>query len=208
MSTLGFDITINGVSSAEECDKISGAGSAVREINNNVGYRSTLPKVHAKFAPLVEAETKIKRLVEVRTSATQKNADGTPATTSIFGETVKVYFNKVVATLVTEGKYPNEDAVYAHFHPVIQKCSDEVAFDASEREPAQPRARRMPKDIEALVTQYVADGKGAKLAAKLSKLLGRPVEPTVESLGWAVHEDSQNELQKVKAAQAARFAAL
>jgi hypothetical protein len=195
------------------------------EATSNVWYRSTAAETRELFLhgrEEVKEDGKVK--VEgrkgvddltgiprntIKVNLQSKNADGTPKSVERWdpNDSEQKYFNRVCATLVSQGKFPNVEAAKASFQALLQECVDITEFDASKAPPAERKAKGIRAEFKELAEKVVAKGNGAKLAKQLSKALGRPIEETVDALARAAQEVDENEEKARRAASKARIAA-
>lgn len=179
--SLGLVLNVNVPASYEEFDALAKRPlAALEEATANVLYRSWMADFREKFCEALEVETGIARAFESK-ELKSKNEDGSPKTTEVWSENEGEYVNRVLATKKVE---------IATFQALADKIAAEITFD-----PAQPERKattpKLAKTYRETAQKILAAGADAaqRAATKLSGLLGRPVQPTEESLAIAIKED-------------------
>ena len=204
VSSLGFNLNVSVPESIAEYDQLAKkSGAALESATLNVLYRSTFAKFRSQFATAVENNTGIDRLTEVvlgKDGQPKKDEDGSEVTRYV--ETEDKYFKRVLAQLVTDGKFASVEAAAASFGQLAQDTIASIAFDPSEqeREPVQPK--KVAKAYVTLAEKAQANGKLESLATSLAtKLANWKVEATVDSVAKAIAEDQRRkrEAQKLDA---------
>lgn len=176
---VGLKVTYECPSSVEEFDTLAKKeGACLESAIDNVVYRGNQAAARAAFIEKLEEVTNIARKSHQEADGT--NDDGSAKTKTVIDETEGKYFRRAVAESKLDTK-------------TLQELMDEVCaapeirvVNPAERERKTPvSAARYTKAAQALVS----GGFAAKAAQKLGGLLGRTVEPTVESLALAIKDD-------------------
>lgn len=176
--TTGFEITLHVPSSIEVYDRLAKvSGACLKDAILNTVYRGSLAEFRANFCEAVEKETSIAR----KTKPTGKK-DSEGADVEVYDETEGEYFNRVLA----ESGRTRES-----FASLVSTIASAIVFDPSATERKAPGPRKIAKAYIAAAQTLIDKGAAHAAAAKLTALLGRPVEPTLESLSGAISEDQR-----------------
>lgn len=166
VNSLGLDLDYSVPGSTDEFDQLAKrSGACLAEANNNVLYRSVLAEFRDTFlhgnedgsVEGVDKQTGIERKYRVTKPETRNDKNEiTQEEVTAWDESEKVYFDRVLATLVQQGTYPSVDAARASFQGHAQAVINTVVFDPSQRERAAKGPKKTPKSYveiaEALVT--------------------------------------------------------
>jgi hypothetical protein len=201
VSTLGFDLNFSVPETVDEYDQLAKkVGACLESAVLNVVYRSTFAKFRANFAEAVANNTGIKRNEETVLGADgnpKKDEDGNEVTK--YTETEKVYFDRVCAQLVKDGKLPSVEAAAASFQALAQTTIETIAFDPSESERVPTGPKKVAKAYILLAQDAESKGKLSWLADQLrAKLANWTVEATVDSVAKAVAEDKRRQREATK----------
>lgn len=224
MSILGIEVT-KDTPTVQEWVAKWGEESIRLEATNNVCYRGTNAEARDLFLhgseavaavdgkPAVPARKGFDDLtgIERQTKKVTSTGKDKTKTFEVWDESEAKYFNRALATLHTQGKYPSVDAARAAFVPLMQECYNLVEFDASKAAPTERKAKGLPAAIVAYIKTVFEKHNEQKLAKILVKSLGHPVGAIVEGkftiteeeLGKAVKEDQDAQAAKRQAELAA-----
>ena len=121
---------------------ITGVEQAVETMTEDVTDVAALAMKYAdgEVAQSFSRRTKVSKN---KKGEVRKNDAGEEITS--FDEPEEQYYNRVIAGLVAAKKFASEDAVRAHFQPLIASIANEVPFDIM----AGPREARGPKKLAA-----------------------------------------------------------
>lgn len=216
-SLLGTEVT-KDTPTVEEWTKAWTADSLLKEATSNVWYRGTAAEARELFLHgQEEVKGKDGKVLnangpytseEGTTLQARKGLDDTTGiprltkqvkkakgegTYEVWDESEQKFYNRVLATLVQNGKFPSIETAAASFAPMLQECVNLVPFDAFRAPPSEKKAKGIPQVFIVAATNAVAKGTTAKLAKLLTKALGRPVGETVDDLSKAMKEDSDNQ---------------
>lgn len=232
LKSLGMEGTGQEPSTVEEFDAIAKkVGTCLTRAREYVRFHITLGDVRSIFLhgqegkpeadgkPAVEEVigvedlTKIPRnTVPVLKEGKAVVKDGEPVVE--YDESEKLYFNRVIATLVKDGKHADEDEARASFQELFDQAIKVVGFpaEASERKPTGPKRLPAKYKISAAITialgnvekvntlmapikkTFTASGDDTKkFAGKATLPNGKEVNYDVsdkdaETLGWLLKE--------------------
>lgn len=192
IKSLGLDVVVSVPATPEEFTSLG--GDVMKEANNNVLYRSFLAELRERFTERLSAFTEIKR----NTKPGNKKKDGTIGS-DVWAESEGKFVDRVLAETETEieaYKDLMDEALKGGYTPTGEKdpvgplVFDPKAPDKSEAGPKTPA-----KTYLKAADEIIANGNADKVAANLSKILGRVVEATQESLAAGVR-DAENAEKK------------
>lgn len=187
VSTMGFDVKLNGPDTVEAYDQKAGkVGSCLADACENTIYRSTLPELHGKLVEKIEALTGQKREVnQTATDAAKGRAKDASKVKDIM-ETVPKFVKRATAGMSKED--------LAALQTEIQAIADTLEVDPS----PSKRQRGPAKDLLAKADQILTlpeDQREAKITSWLNQVEGFELErgeddniPTRESLALLIGE--------------------
>lgn len=207
--------------SVEEFDKLAKeAGAALREAIRNVLYRSTLAEFRDTYLHGAEEEKDkdgnvIRGVVigldkqvgmERKTRITKPavvDAEGkiTTEATEVWDETEDVFFERIVADLVTRKDYPTIEAAIVGLQPGAQAVLDGIAFDPSKRERKSAGPKKTPElYLKTADSVIAATGSVEAAASKVGAKLGITIEATREALAAAIWKDQTSQARQAQVA--------
>jgi cyclophilin family peptidyl-prolyl cis-trans isomerase len=211
ISVLGYDLPMEAPETVEEFDTLAKrAGACLAESIANVTYRGVSPQIRSLFTEGVEKQTGKK--FKTKTVPTgEKDTEGNPTYEEVVDESEGRYFSRVLAELVSEGKYPSEEAARGSFESIALEAASKVRFDPSVTI-SEPKAKKPSKAALATIDLLISKGSTAEvLASRLTAKL-REVNPQRSDVGTS-REDlalafMEHERNQAAARRAAEVAAL
>lgn len=203
--SLGLPCTVDVPGTVEEyntlANRTDGSNAALDDAIDNVVYRSVLNNFRWKVVEAIDNDPTIPVKMNRKTV---KDKDGKDV--EVIDEAEGKYFARVCATL----GLADEAAVVAKFGALAAKVSAGLKFDPAARAKTE-KEPTISKAVQKIVDDIFSKGDTAvqKTAKRLTKELGRPVEPTRESITGAVVSWEKAEMERQRAARdAARNALL
>lgn len=223
---LGHKIHYNVAESSEEFNKLDPKrkDAARDEAVNNIVYRSMNPDTRYWFLHGFSADD-AKKLSESNPGTTYELYDGVEEETGIprktepaknkagevrmkdgvevtkFIEPEEVYYNRVIATLVSDKKYASEDVAREHFQPFIERIASYVPFDVTEAEHAERGPKKLAAKYKIAAAKAMSIGTVEKLNKLFEPAIGKTFTATNDSTkmfsGKYPHKDSSGDETQV-----------
>lgn len=190
--------------SEEEFDTLAKEkGAMVREANRNILYRQTLPAfrnafLHGRAAEGdvteiqgLDSQFSIERKYVVTTPAVVDPATGnvTKEEVTKWDETEDDFHDRVLATLVSRGDYPSEEAAVNALQGFAQQVMDAVSFDPSKTERKSAGPRKTPQTYVEVAREIISikGGNVEEACEAFTRKTGFAVAtPSLEALAAAV----------------------
>lgn len=187
IKSLGLDVVVSVPSTPEEFASLG--GDVMKEAVNNVLYRSYLAELRDRFCERVSAFTEIKR----KTKQGAKKKDGTFGQ-DVWDESEGRFLDRVLAETETEiDAYADlmKEAQAGGYTPTGEIATIEaLVFDPKKSEPNS--GPKVPAKTYLNAAQQIIDaGNADKVAANLSKIVGREITADKESIAGGIR-DAEN----------------
>lgn len=197
--SLGYALPFEAPSSVEEFNTNAWKGATTGEGNpcldeaiNNIIYRGSLAEwrdlfLHGREEDKEKNLTAIKGVEETtgieRNTKPALNAKGEKRVkdgevVTVYDESQEKYFDRVLSTLVKNGKFASEDLARASFEPFAKQCAAEVKFDASERERSATGPRRLANKYKLTAARIIAANTIDRANKDYLSKIGKTFEPT------------------------------
>ncbi len=202
--SLGLKFNVSVPADVAEYDTLAKRpGACLNDAISSTLYRSTFADFRWKFVQAIEEMAKKDPRIPLMTRTKVKAEDGTES--EEITETEAKYWKRVKAALGLE----TDEAAQTFFATTISEIEKTLKCDPSLREKSE-KAPSISKQITEMVDGVLAkgDATAAKFAKRLSKELGRAVEPTRESLLLAVKDWDSRERERIEKERAAQRARL
>lgn len=201
-STLGFKLDFQVPETVDEFNKNAwkaetGEGNpCLAEGINNIIYRGSLAEFRDWFLhgreekkddkgvvietaiAGVEQTSEIPRLTEeVKDKAGKvRMKDGNPVLK--YTESEEKYFDRVIATLVKDGKFASEDLARASFEAHAKEVAAQVLFDAAAKERSSTGPKRLPAKYKLTAARLIANDKVATANSQYLAKIGKTFTAT------------------------------
>lgn len=188
IKSLGLDVVVQVPATPEEFASLG--GDVMKEANNNVLYRSFLAELRERFCERLSAFTEIKR----KTKPGNKKKDGSVGQ-DLWDESEGKFVDRVLAETETEIEAHAdlmEEAQKGGYVPTgATEAIAALVFDPKASEGGNAGPKTPAKTYLNAAQQVIDAGNADKVAANLSKILGREVTFEKESIAGAIR-DAEN----------------
>jgi len=186
--SLGHSVPFEVPGSTEEFDKNADkVGACLAEAINNIIYRGSLAVfrdefLHGRKADAeknitgiegVEAKTGIERSTEPVLGKDKKPVvkDGEPVTK--YNESEADYYNRVLSTLVEQGKFASEEEALASFQPMAEQAAAGIPFDAKATASKATGPKKLAAKYKLTAARIIANGTIEKANANYLSKIGK-----------------------------------
>lgn len=193
LKTLGWTLQVQAPATYQEYNEAAKSRTepdpCLADALNKTLYHRTAGAIRSDLADLIERETGIPRRTEER-QLKSVDADGNPLTSSVYTETAAEYINRALREAgKTTQDFAEEAQSVANANPVDPSGTERSV-----------RPRKLPAIYAKKAAEYEASGKLNAAADRLTAKLGREVEPTTDSVGWALKEFTEQQQREAEAA--------
>lgn len=216
--SLGLQVSLSVPETVAEFDEnAKKEGACLSEAINNCVYRGGLAIFRDVFLH-GQAEVKegdvvtspaikgVEELTGILRLTEQVMKDGKPVLKDnepvlIFVESEGKYFNRVLSTLVKDGKFPDEEAALNSFQPLADEVAKSIVFDASASERKSAGPRKLAAKYKIAAAKSLALGTTDKVNSHLSNTIKKQFTATNDTeklfTGKYPHKNGEGQVVEV-----------